>query len=44
MTLKTVRQVKLLAEEKVAHVVCGIHHTMALTHDGKVFAWGGSLH
>lgn len=26
--------------KKVREVACGSHHSMALTHDGEVFAWG----
>ena len=27
----------------VKQVACGDYHTLALTQDGKVFSWGGSL-
>ncbi|XP_028278663.1 RCC1 and BTB domain-containing protein 1 isoform X3 [Parambassis ranga] len=29
-----------LHNKKVTEVACGSHHSMALTHDGEVFAWG----
>ncbi|XP_065807795.1 RCC1 and BTB domain-containing protein 1 isoform X2 [Labrus bergylta] len=29
-----------LQNKKVKEVSCGSHHSMALTHDGEVFAWG----
>ncbi|XP_047433036.1 RCC1 and BTB domain-containing protein 1 isoform X2 [Mugil cephalus] len=29
-----------LHSKKVTMVACGSHHSMALTHDGEVFAWG----
>uniref|UniRef100_A0A671VBJ3 Regulator of chromosome condensation (RCC1) and BTB (POZ) domain containing protein 1 n=1 Tax=Sparus aurata TaxID=8175 RepID=A0A671VBJ3_SPAAU len=29
-----------LQNKKVREVACGSHHSMALTHDGEVFAWG----
>uniref|UniRef100_A0AAQ5Y0Q0 BTB domain-containing protein n=1 Tax=Amphiprion ocellaris TaxID=80972 RepID=A0AAQ5Y0Q0_AMPOC len=29
-----------LQNKKVKEVACGSHHSMALTHDGEVFAWG----
>ncbi|KAK2856816.1 hypothetical protein Q5P01_005551 [Channa striata] len=29
-----------LQNKKVKGVACGSHHSMALTHDGEVFAWG----
>ena len=25
-------------------VACGDYHTMALSEDGRVYAWGGTLH
>ena len=32
-----------MAQYKVKQVACGDYHTLALTHDGLVFSWGGSL-
>ncbi|MED6263262.1 RCC1 and BTB domain-containing protein 1 [Characodon lateralis] len=29
-----------LQNKKVTEVACGSHHSLALTHDGDVFAWG----
>ncbi|XP_027863673.1 RCC1 and BTB domain-containing protein 1 [Xiphophorus couchianus] len=29
-----------LQNKKVMEVACGSHHSLALTHDGEVFAWG----
>ena len=28
----------------VRSIACGDYHTLALTKDGIVYAWGGSLH
>lgn len=32
--------VEMLVQDKVSQVVCGGHHTAALTEDGVVFTWG----
>ena len=32
-----------MRQYKVKQVACGDYHTLALTFDGKVFSWGGSL-
>uniref|UniRef100_A0A6Q2X281 BTB domain-containing protein n=1 Tax=Esox lucius TaxID=8010 RepID=A0A6Q2X281_ESOLU len=29
-----------LQNKKIREVACGSHHSLALTHDGEVFAWG----
>ncbi|XP_071085052.1 RCC1 and BTB domain-containing protein 1-like isoform X1 [Haliotis cracherodii] len=29
-----------LQGKKVFHVACGSHHSMALTHEGEIYAWG----
>ncbi|XP_036838558.1 RCC1 and BTB domain-containing protein 1 isoform X5 [Oncorhynchus mykiss] len=29
-----------LQNKKITQVACGSHHSLALTHDGEVFAWG----
>jgi len=29
---------------RIQKAVCGDYHTMALTDDGVVLAWGGNLH
>ena len=29
---------------KIKQVACGDYHTLCLTNDGQVFAWGGTLH
>jgi alpha-tubulin suppressor-like RCC1 family protein len=31
----------LLASKKIVQVACGFHHTICLTADGELFAWGG---
>jgi len=28
-------------DEKVAHLACGMYHTMAVTVSGKLYTWGG---
>lgn len=33
-----------MSQYKVTKVACGDHHTIALTDDGSVFSWGGTLH
>ena len=30
--------------ERAKAVACGDYHTMALSEDGRVYAWGGTLH
>lgn len=32
-----------MAQHKVAKVACGDYHTLALTQEGTVFSWGGTL-
>lgn len=34
------RMIKSLAHKRIVHVACGAKHTVALTEDGDVFAWG----
>ena len=29
---------------KVVKVACSFFHTMALTNDGRIFTWGGTLY
>ena len=29
---------------RIKSVACGDYHTMALTEEGHVYAWGGTLH
>lgn len=31
-------------QENIIQVACGDYHTLALSKDGVVFSWGGSLH
>jgi RCC1 and BTB domain-containing protein len=38
------RFVKVKMPVRVKQVACGDYHTLSLTEDGKVYAWGGSLH
>ena len=30
--------------QRIKQVACGDYHTMALSEDGRVYAWGGTLH
>jgi len=30
-----------LETKKIVQVACGFHHTLCLTSDGELFAWGG---
>lgn len=32
-----------MAKYKVSRIACGDYHTLALTDDGIVFSWGGTL-
>lgn len=32
-----------MSQYKVTKVACGDYHTLALTDDGSVFSWGGTL-
>lgn len=41
---KTFKPVELLSHVKIKQVACGDYHTLALTTEGEVYAWGGSLH
>lgn len=36
--------VNLLSSYKIVKVACSFFHTMALTDDGRIFTWGGTLH
>ena len=38
------RFAKVKVPVRVKQVACGDYHTLSLTEDGKVYAWGGSLH
>lgn len=38
------RLVPTLANENVVSVECGQYHTLALTNQGSVFAWGWGVH
>jgi RCC1 and BTB domain-containing protein len=40
LTKFTALNLRIRAKE----VACGDYHTMCLTEDGKVYAWGGTLH
>lgn len=33
----------LLGPKKVTQVACSFFHTMALTEEGQVYTWGGTL-
>jgi alpha-tubulin suppressor-like RCC1 family protein len=33
-------EVIALRNKNISYVVCGWYHCMALSHDGKVYAWG----
>ena len=33
-----------LSDLHITKVACSFFHTMALTNDGRVFVWGGTLH
>jgi len=41
---KSFKPVELLNHVKIKQVACGDYHTLALTDQGNVFVWGGSLH
>ena len=38
------RFTKVKIPVRVKQVACGDYHTLSLSEDGKVYAWGGSLH
>ena len=42
VNIQKLTQIKTL--QRVKQVACGDYHTLCLTEEGKVFAWGGSLH
>lgn len=31
----------LIENKKIVQVACGFHHTLCLSADGELFAWGG---
>jgi alpha-tubulin suppressor-like RCC1 family protein len=35
---------EVLGSSKIVQVACGDYHTMCLTQNGQVYAWGGTLH
>ena len=41
---KSFKPVELLNQHKIIQVSCGEFHTMALTSEGQIYVWGGSLH
>lgn len=41
---KSFKPVELLAAVAVTQVACGDYHTLALSDQGEVYVWGGSLH
>lgn len=44
VNLTTFKPVPTFIGKKVRQVACGDYHTLCLLEDGKVYAWGGSLH
>ncbi|XP_032188748.1 probable E3 ubiquitin-protein ligase HERC6 isoform X4 [Mustela erminea] len=38
------RKIKTLADIKIIQVSCGHHHSLALSEDGRLFAWGSNSH
>lgn len=45
-TITNFREFRLneeMAKYKVSRIACGDYHTLALTDDGVVFSWGGTL-
>ena len=37
---KTAKLVEILRDKDVRKIACGLRHTLALTSDGNVYAWG----
>ncbi|XP_059029101.1 probable E3 ubiquitin-protein ligase HERC6 isoform X4 [Mustela lutreola] len=38
------RKIKTLTDIKIIQVSCGHHHSLALSEDGRLFAWGSNSH